>query len=285
MLIMFSSCFFNFSYAKPISYHTTQTKTSQTSHEEPQLEKINFRNLYKQSYQLIILPIKNQNMLWIVLPLMLSTIVMIFYFGLYKYEELGWNTAVGNGLVLVFVGLDLLRQMYQNNNIVEIVRTILHGSTSILSSQPKTILALIILLYGLFLVIVNFVHLFPKKLAFFISSALPINLVAYLTIVIVYTNLKLNLLLLISCFIVFIILYLLSKLIQFFIPTVIPTMWGEDTLKNQEQHNISNIRVAKIKKVWVGKNNVNDNITRNNNMLDQDETYSQNAQQETEKYE
>src|SRR3989344_5736472 len=57
-------------------------------------------------------PVENTQILWVSVPLFITIIVMTFYFGLYKREELGWNTSVGNSIVLLFVCVDLLRTMY-----------------------------------------------------------------------------------------------------------------------------------------------------------------------------
>ena len=51
-------------------------------------------------------------MWWIITPLFVTFLVMTFYFGVYKREELGWNTALGNTIVLMFVAIDLLRTVY-----------------------------------------------------------------------------------------------------------------------------------------------------------------------------
>ncbi|MBI4344213.1 MAG: hypothetical protein HY555_01355, partial [Euryarchaeota archaeon] len=52
-------------------------------------------------------PIANPEMIWFVVPLAAITLIMTLYFGLHPKEELGWNTAVGNTVALLFVSIDL----------------------------------------------------------------------------------------------------------------------------------------------------------------------------------
>ena len=44
----------------------------------------------------------NEDVLWMVFPLLIATVVMLFYFEKYKDERPGWNTYVANSLVLLF---------------------------------------------------------------------------------------------------------------------------------------------------------------------------------------
>ena len=50
--------------------------------------------------------------LWIIFPLAIATVVMLIYFGKYREEKPGWNSYVSNSLVLLFVSVILLRQIY-----------------------------------------------------------------------------------------------------------------------------------------------------------------------------
>lgn len=137
--------------------------------------------------ELISAPLTTPNMLWIVTPLAVATLLMEFYFGRYQEEDLGWNTAVANSLVLIFVAIDLLRFVY--------------GDTSILTADVRdlatynlkaTIIALAVASGGFLLMFTEFFHVLPKKFAFFISSTLPVNVVAYVAITLVYTQIPLD---------------------------------------------------------------------------------------------
>ncbi len=137
--------------------------------------------------QIIFAPVQYPEMIWILTPMVVTLLLMTLYFGRYKREELGWNTAVGNSLVLFFVSLDLLQKVYPEANplraLLVFIRTAATGfSTELLPG----VVAGVILLYSLFLLSADFHHWLPKKLAFFISSSLPINILAYFGIIFVY---------------------------------------------------------------------------------------------------
>ena len=130
---------------------------------------------------LILAPYLYQNMVWIIAPLIFTICIMEFYFTRYKHEELGWNTAVGNSVVLIFVSIDLFRQIYEGN-----LKQIL--ALDVASIPMTTICAGIIGIWGLGLMVFNFWHILPKRFSFLISSALPVNTTAYIAILLVYTN-------------------------------------------------------------------------------------------------
>ncbi len=68
---------------------------------------------FPRCLHIITSPVRNPDMLWMLVPLLATLIFMEFYFGRYKDEELGWNTAYGNALVLAFVSIDLFRNVYE----------------------------------------------------------------------------------------------------------------------------------------------------------------------------
>ena len=132
-------------------------------------------------WNLIAAPFKYPDMLWIVLPLILTLVAIELYFGKYADENLGWNTALTNTLVLVFVSLNLFQKVFNQSR----------GFWKAFSAQGFYI-ALFVVLLGLVLFLIDFMHLLPDKIAMAISSHLPMNLAAYTAIVLVYTNLPLD---------------------------------------------------------------------------------------------
>lgn len=138
--------------------------------------------------QIILAPIEYPEMIWILTPMAVTLLLMTLYFGRYKREELGWNTAVGNSLVLLFVSLDLLQKAYPEANPLRALLVFLRtmSDSGFATEVLPGIVAGMILLYSLFLLTADFHHWLPKKLAFFISSSLPINILAYFGIIFVY---------------------------------------------------------------------------------------------------
>jgi hypothetical protein len=166
--------------------------------------------LKERTLALILAPAGNPDMLWIVFPLAVSVLFMTLYFGRYKKEELGWNTAFGNSLALLFVSVDLFRQVAKQPGHFDLLRDY------VVTSQM--FVPLVILCFACVLLLSNFFHILPKFFAFFISSALPINLLAYVGIVVVYTGFKLDWITLVSALILYVLMMIILKMLRFFEP-------------------------------------------------------------------
>lgn len=166
---------------------------------------------YLRFLEIIGTPFDTPDIGWVLIPLLLTILMMELYFGHYSEEELGWNTAVGNSLVLIFVSVDLLRHLYGN----------MHFLTADLSSLPffaKTIIALVIAGLALFMLFSDFFHILPKKVAFAVSATLPVNLLAVFSIILVYGNLPLDAYTILICIVLYVLLLLLFLGIQKSIP-------------------------------------------------------------------
>ncbi len=153
---------------------------------------------------LISAPLNYSNMLWMAVPLIASTIVMQIYFGRYNNEELGWGTAVGNSIILLFVGIDLFRFLS------------LQGIST--ASLSKLGLVIFIMGYSIVLAIADFLHFLPKWFSFFISSPLPVNIIAYLGLAVIYASLPLDFITGIAAFALFVVLFILFTILRLIIP-------------------------------------------------------------------
>jgi len=144
------------------------------------------RTFWARFIDLLDTPPHQPEMLWIVLPLLLIIILMTVYFAKYKDEELGWNTALGNSFILIFVSVDLFRTIFSDGR-----------------STGAIVLASILLLEGIVLLFFNFTHYLPKKISYFISSPLPINLTAYVFISIIYSKVSVDIYTILSALLLF----------------------------------------------------------------------------------
>ena len=117
--------------------------------------------------------------LWIVLPLALATLVMVIYFEKYREEKPGWDTHVSNSLVLLFVSITLLRAIYEIGA---------GDAYNYIDFYPKTLAVFFLLVFGSVLFFANFEHLFPKKIAEHLSSPLTVNLFTFIIILFVYSH-------------------------------------------------------------------------------------------------
>lgn len=143
-------------------------------------------------------------MLWILTPLLLATLFMEFYFERYSQEELGWNTAFGNTLVLLFVSIDLIRHLHNN---------------ALISANPKFAIVIAVVFVGTVVTLLDFFHALPKSLAFVVSSKLPINCLALAAVLFVYTTLPLDFATYAALILLVIVLFVLIKLLSIVVPT------------------------------------------------------------------
>ncbi len=164
--------------------------------------------------ELIRAPVDHSELLWIVIPLAATLILMELYFGRYKDEELGWNTAVGNSMVLIFVAMDLFRHLWEHTIDPDILNVLM-------THLSKSALIMFLALGSAWLFIADFFHFIPKSIAFMLSSSIPIKVIAYVTIVLVYTNLPFDWATLAASVALFLLLFIVFRLVQFFIPVSI----------------------------------------------------------------
>lgn len=118
-------------------------------------------------------------LLWTILPLVLTTLIVIFYFEKYKGEFPGWNTYVSNSLVLIFVAMILFRFIYGIDGA---------GMVNYVTYLSKTIFTAFILFLGIILLFMNFEHFLPEKIALYVSSPLTLNSIAYIAILYVHAG-------------------------------------------------------------------------------------------------
>ncbi len=185
-------------------------------------------NIIPRFLELVTAPYHHAELLWITIPLFVALVFMDIYFGRYKKEELGWNTAVGNTLALVFVAMDLFRQVWE--------RLAEPSFWSLFIGHFRDTLVILVLALGsLWLFIANFFHVLPKKLAFLISSSLPTTVFAYLGIVIIYTDIPLDKVSFLAALVLFLVLTVTLKLVQFFIPWYVPQKDIEQMLEKKKK--------------------------------------------------
>jgi hypothetical protein len=159
----------------------------------------------------------NESMLWMLLPLIATILFMEFYFGRYKEEELGWNTAYGNALVLLFVSIDLFRHTYEPLGLTL--------EEAVLLGNPKIIIALGIFGFALLLILIDYFHFLSKKIAYIISSPTYIHIISVLGVIIVYSkSILFDWTTLFACFTILIVLFLLAELLYFIVPSYTPPL-------------------------------------------------------------
>lgn len=114
-------------------------------------------------------PLNNPEIIPGVLPLVLGALILELYFGKHKNEELGWNTAVGNSILWLSTGISL------------------HMTETIQTTQELYATYVVIGL-GLFTGYLNFFHKWKSDLAFLASSTTIVYSIAYITTVVIKTE-------------------------------------------------------------------------------------------------
>ena len=204
------------------------------------LAQVLIPTVWERITELISAPAVNPQMMWIISPLILTLILMTFYFGRYTKEELGWNTAIGNSIVLLFVAIDLLRYVHNLSTPGSIVNYELH--------PISTIICLIVLAEAVTLMFTSFFKALPKSITFFLCAPLPVNLQAYLAVVIVYTNITLDEFTLFAAIVMFVLLYVLIKLLQVFERLFIKTMRKTSIAELQAEQKVAKEQIKKAEK-------------------------------------
>ena len=156
---------------------------------------------------LVVAPFDYPDMLWIIIPLFLTMILIETYFARYKYEDEDWNSAFGNTLVLVFVAIDLFRILYNRNELTYI--------------NERNVLAITLVVVGALLSTGNFLHIWSKEFALGVSAKLPINFLAYMAIILVYTKIPFDLITLFASIMVMVLFISVVVILRMIIPNAI----------------------------------------------------------------
>lgn len=160
-----------------------QTAVSATSFPAPVEYAINIA--FPRIKDLILAPAEHPEMLWTLAPMLVALVLMQLYFGRNKDESLGWNTAFGNSIALIFISSSLLRQLFIMSGEFSVWEFI---KSAIYFHEPKVVIIILLFGYGILLMMISFFHWIPEGLAFFIMNGISINSTAYVVIVLVNSN-------------------------------------------------------------------------------------------------
>lgn len=163
----------------------------------PGLDAETVNTMIDRYFTILLFPINNPEFVPSVAPLIAGLVVVAFYYGRYRNEELGWGAAVSNSLIMATTGMILLYEIapdtvtweYLQQNLLAILSYVLGTNFAESGADPRFMVAFGIIIFGLVIITLDFYHLWPKHLAFFISSGFTVYTLTYLTIAIVYEEL------------------------------------------------------------------------------------------------
>lgn len=112
----------------------------------------------KTLFAIFTAPLRNLSVLWTILPMIVAWIILEIYFNRHEDENIGWNTAICNGMMLFWAGLNILVAL------------------SISYLLQKLLVMIILMGYGTFLAYIAFNHKYSAKFTFKLAST---NIVYY----------------------------------------------------------------------------------------------------------
>ena len=115
---------------------------------------------------------------WLIAPIIAFWILIDIYLKKYKKEELGWNTALGNGLSLLWVSFICLKYLFD-----ESFKNF---------SLPAILAVSLILIYGILVVLNSYSHKLSKKVSFAIGSPTSIYFLSLIAILWTYGKLPIT---------------------------------------------------------------------------------------------
>lgn len=151
-------------------------------------------------------PLEVPEMWWIITPLIAVILVSTFYFGKYINEKFGYDTALSNSIVLFFVCIDLLRNIYNYTEPASF--------ENYAWSPITTALILIIILESVLLLSAAFRHSLPEKFMFFVASPVAVNVQAFVMAAVVYTKTEPTMYTLFAGLLLFVLLMISLRIIK-----------------------------------------------------------------------
>ncbi|MBT3262501.1 hypothetical protein HN992_00210 [Candidatus Woesearchaeota archaeon] len=170
-----------------------------------EVTEIPFFILLDRFKEIFLAPANYPEMLWIAAPLIITLFLTELYFSRYQFEELGWNSAYGNALVVVFVALDIFRYLF-NHQMLE-------------TMSLKLALAISVAMLAVLLTVINFLHILPENMAYGLSSKLPLNFIAYIGLILIYSEIPIDFLTLAASIVLLVIVSTVIILLRSLIPT------------------------------------------------------------------
>ena len=149
-------------------------------------------------------PFKDVSIWWLLTPIILFWLVLEVYFGMYKRENLGWNTALGNGLNLFWIVVIILKALFTKG--------------SDLFSIDKLIVVVVITVYSIFLIFISFTHKIKEKIFFVFASPTVVYYLSGIAVLWTHGLITINLWVVIDLIILYIIILILEVILRKIIP-------------------------------------------------------------------
>ena len=150
-------------------------------------------------------PSRDLSILWILTPIILFWFLLEIYFGRFKQEKLGWNSAMGNGLSMFWIVVISLRALFSEK--------------LILFTVGKLIFISLIGMYALFIIYISFSHKMRKKVSFLIASPTPVYFLSAIAILWIYGLIEMSRWIILDLVILYIFILIFEAILKKIIPT------------------------------------------------------------------
>ena len=149
-------------------------------------------------------PLRDLSILWFLTPLVLFWLILEIYFGRYKSEKLGWNTALGYGLSMFWIVIISFKTMFENN--------------FELFSISKLLFVIFVAAYSIFIISISFTHRLKEKIFFLFTSPTIVYYLFGVTLLLIDDLLKINFWVFIDLIILYIIILILEIILKKIVP-------------------------------------------------------------------
>ncbi len=184
--------------------------------------------LYPRFLEMVRVPLDQKEVIWALAPLVITLLLIQMYFGRHRHEELGWESAYGNSIVLIFVTVDLMRHIISR-----------YGYEAILvvggEAFYKSVIVGGVLLVAISLFFIDFFHSISKRISFFLSSTLVIVFFAFLATISVYSHIPFDRHTAVTVVLLFVVLYLFFKIFRSIVP---PSPEAEEFLEKKHRERL-----------------------------------------------
>jgi hypothetical protein len=181
-------------------------------------EWVNILNGFKEIFSA---PFKDLSIWWLLAPIIMFWVILEIYFSRYKTEKLGWNSTLGYGLNMFWIGIISLRTLFAND--------------FELFTLGKILFLAFIAMYSIFIISVSFTHKLKQKIFFLFASPTLVYFLSGIAVLWFNDLLKIHLWVVIDL----IILYIIILILELILKKVIPSAPGESELEGMAIDDIS----------------------------------------------
>ena len=173
-------------------------------------------------------PLRDLSVLWLLAPIILFWIIMEVYFGRYKEEKLGWNSALGYGLSMFWIVVISFKTLFENN--------------FELFSIDKLLFVIVVAAYSVFIIFISFTHRLKEKIFFLFTSPTMVYFLFGVAVLLVNDLLNVTLWVIIDLIILYILILIFETILKKLIPAApSSSMSGKDSELDMPMGNMPKI--------------------------------------------